>query len=223
MSSQSIPITAARFAEAIQDLPLSTLHLTVLELRNSIAHLDYSNEQLRPFAEGRERVLNPSNPSSSSADSTTPCEPDQDCLDAIMENESVISRMTERIMLIKAEVEGRGQSWEEFKSGDEVAAPAASAASRTPAETNGTSEPALTATDDGVGNETQRGAWSHETFQTGVIRNVDIMMNPQGNSSSPVSEARLTNEELSQRVEEQMRDLGNDEDDHDSNQGGLHL
>jgi hypothetical protein len=54
MSSEVTPISPARFAEALKDLPLSTLHLKAAELRNSIAHLDYSNEQLKPFAEGRE-------------------------------------------------------------------------------------------------------------------------------------------------------------------------
>ncbi|KAJ4295876.1 hypothetical protein N0V88_004578 [Collariella sp. IMI 366227] len=48
MSSDALPISPSRFAAALPDLPLSALHLKVLELRNSITHLDYSNEQLRP-------------------------------------------------------------------------------------------------------------------------------------------------------------------------------
>lgn len=53
MSADALPISPAAFAEALKDLPMSTLHLKAAELRNSIAHLDYSNEQLKPFAEGK--------------------------------------------------------------------------------------------------------------------------------------------------------------------------
>jgi hypothetical protein len=98
MSSATTPISPARFAAALKDLPLSTLHLKAAELRNSIAHLDYSNEQLKPFAEG-------TNEGNSNG------QPDQDCIDAIKENEGVIARMMERIELLKQEVEGRGSSW----------------------------------------------------------------------------------------------------------------
>ena len=107
MSSEAAPISPTRFAEALKDLPLSALHLKAAELRNSIAHLDYSNEQLKPFAEGTEGSTNG--------------HPDRDCLDAIQENEVVIARMTERIRLLRAEVEGRGSSWLEFRSQEEVA------------------------------------------------------------------------------------------------------
>ncbi|KLU84036.1 hypothetical protein MAPG_03083 [Magnaporthiopsis poae ATCC 64411] len=75
MSSDALPISPARFAEAIKDLPLSALHLEVLELRNSIAHLDYSNEQLRPFAEGTAAPLGGGDPG----------RPDQDCLRRALE------------------------------------------------------------------------------------------------------------------------------------------
>lgn len=53
MSAVALPISPTAFAEALKDLPMSTLHLKAAELRNSIAHLDYSNEQLKPFAEGK--------------------------------------------------------------------------------------------------------------------------------------------------------------------------
>lgn len=52
MSSENLPITTARFAAALSELPLSSLRLKSLELRNSLAHLAYSNAQLRPFADG---------------------------------------------------------------------------------------------------------------------------------------------------------------------------
>lgn len=91
MSSTATPIPLNRFAEAITALPLSNLHFKAAELRNSIAHLEYSNLQLQPFAE----------------------EGDEDCTDAIAENEEVMKRMRERIECLKKEVEGRGFAWGE--------------------------------------------------------------------------------------------------------------
>ncbi|MCJ1399916.1 hypothetical protein MMC11_003119 [Xylographa trunciseda] len=90
MSSNAPPITPARFVAALPDLPLSSLHAKAAELRNSIAHLEASNDQLRPFAD----------------------EGDIDCADAIRENEEVMTRMRERIVLLKTEVEGRGFLWD---------------------------------------------------------------------------------------------------------------
>lgn len=98
------PIPPSKFASALLDLPLSTLHLKVLELRNSIAHLDYSNEQLQPFA----------TPSPTSPDTA----PDPVCVEAIAENCVVIARMQERIGLVRAEVERRGVEWVHFSSGE---------------------------------------------------------------------------------------------------------
>lgn len=94
------PIPPSKFASALLDLPLSTLHLKVLELRNSIAHLDYSNEQLQPFA------------------TPTDTAPDPVCVEAIAENCVVIARMQERIGLVRAEVERRGVEWVHFSSGE---------------------------------------------------------------------------------------------------------
>src|SRR5436853_5219876 len=91
------PISPANFAAALLNLPLSSLALKVAELRNSIAHLDYSNEQLLPFAR-------PTSPEE---------QPDADCVEAIQENEIVIKRMEERIQLVRIEVERRGASWRE--------------------------------------------------------------------------------------------------------------
>ncbi|KAI9880329.1 MAG: hypothetical protein M1830_003940 [Pleopsidium flavum] len=89
MSSTAVPISPERFAIAIADLPLASLHLKASELRNSIRHLQYSNWELRRFAE----------------------EGDQDCLDAIRENREVIRRVYERILLLRREVERRGFMW----------------------------------------------------------------------------------------------------------------
>lgn len=97
MSSESEPISPRRFAAALPSLPLSALRLKVLELRNSISHLLYSNAELKPFAD---------------ADP-----PDEVCVDAIRENEVVLERMLERISILKDEVENRGARWDEFEGG----------------------------------------------------------------------------------------------------------
>lgn len=105
MSATAAPISHERFAQAIEDLPLANLHLKASELRNSIAHLLSSNEQLQPYAE----------------------EDDQDCMDAIHENEEVLVRLRERVALLRREVERRGFRWgdaevedRENKNGDTV-------------------------------------------------------------------------------------------------------
>ncbi|KAH0368896.1 hypothetical protein KCU65_g3721, partial [Aureobasidium melanogenum] len=96
MSHEALPIDRARFAEALESLPLNALHAKVAELRNNMNHLRYSNEQMVPFAD----------------------EGDQDCKDAMYENLVVISRMNERIELLRAEVEKRGMRWSEVEVED---------------------------------------------------------------------------------------------------------
>lgn len=91
MSSSSQPIPPHRFAAAIKELPLSNLHSKAAEIRNSISHLEASNEQLKSYAD----------------------DGDRDCAEAIQENGLVIQRMEERIRLLKSEVEGRGFRWGE--------------------------------------------------------------------------------------------------------------
>lgn len=95
MSATANPILPERFAAALTELPLGSLHAKAAELRNSIAHLQHSNEQLEPYAR----------------------DGDRECAEAIRENEEVIARMEERVTLLKAEVEGRGMPWVEV---DEV-------------------------------------------------------------------------------------------------------
>lgn len=80
-----------RFAEAIAELPLGNLHAKAAELRNSIAHLVSSNQQLQQYAENG----------------------DKDCADAVLENNEVIGRMEMRISLLKSEVKNRGFRWSE--------------------------------------------------------------------------------------------------------------
>ena len=89
MSSGAAPIEPARFALALESLPLDALHSKAAELRNSITHLKSSNDQMLPFAE----------------------EGDDDCREAMFENLTVIGRLNERIELLRKEVEGRGMRW----------------------------------------------------------------------------------------------------------------
>ena len=95
MSASATPITLARFAAALPELPLSSLHAKGAELRNSIAHLRISNQELKSFAD----------------------EGDADCKQAIEENEGVISSMEERINLLRKEVEARGYLWDREEHG----------------------------------------------------------------------------------------------------------
>ncbi|AEO54123.1 hypothetical protein MYCTH_2296297 [Thermothelomyces thermophilus ATCC 42464] len=247
MSAESVPITPERFAAALKDLPLSSLHLKVHELRNSIAHLDYSNEQLRPFAEGIAPMATTDDPGTPAVG--TRGVPDQDCVDAIRENEVVIERMQERIRLVRAEVESRGLNWDEFQSGggggveDDIDLPKAEGETDTEegdgsplvngAGVNGTAATTTTTTTTAAAaaapsttttanGEPRHPAWMDGTFQTGVIRDGVVRMD-----SDPARQAQarqggsLTDEELRRRVEEQMRGLGDDEDD--DGEGGLHL
>jgi hypothetical protein len=204
MSSQTLPISPAAFAAALSSLPLSTLHLKAAELRNSIAHLDYSNEQLRPFADGTEPGLSA---------------PDRDCVEAIRENEKVVERMVERLGLLKQEVEGRGGLWGEFQSAEEVkealGVGEAEGEAQAHGEQNGTSE-----------------AWRDGTFQTGRIVDGEVRMDSaaahstNGTTSSAngvttngvngSTGGRLDDEALRRAMDERMLEDGEGED-------GMHL
>ncbi|KAF2093078.1 hypothetical protein NA57DRAFT_17348, partial [Rhizodiscina lignyota] len=87
MSAESHPIPPTRFAAALKDLSIGSLHAKAAELRNNIQHLASSNQQLRDYLLEQD----PSLPA------------DADCVDAIHENEAVIKRMEERIGLLKTE------------------------------------------------------------------------------------------------------------------------
>ena len=92
MSAESRPIAAEAFAAALTELPLSAVYAKALEIHNSMAHLERSNAELKLFIQ------------------ETPGG-DKDCEEAVTENEDVIKRMVERLALVRAEVEGRGQKW----------------------------------------------------------------------------------------------------------------
>ncbi|KAJ5527860.1 hypothetical protein N7513_012019 [Penicillium frequentans] len=99
MSVQTQAINPEDFAEAIADLPLSAVYSKVSELRNSIAHLHRSNEELRLFL----------------AESKDSEEEKKEIEGYVLENEGVVTSMNERISLLKVEVERRGQTWIEEK------------------------------------------------------------------------------------------------------------
>ena len=91
MSASVNPITPEQFAAALESLPLGSLHSKAAEIRNAIAHLQTSNEALQGYAN----------------------DGDKDCAEALEENQLVITRMEERVELLKVEVERRGYMWEE--------------------------------------------------------------------------------------------------------------
>lgn len=188
MSSESLPISGPRFAEALKDLSLASLHLKTLEIRNSLAHLAYSNAQLRPFAEGALPTLDTA---ATANETTNAYQPDPDCVEAIRENEVVMQRMHERIDLVRAEVEGRGVSWREFESPEEMedTEPGVDQSTGGNGEarsgslplTNGVNGPAVqeTASSTPNNNTSARSGgnpWTDGTFQTGVIRNGQVHM-----------------------------------------------
>ncbi|KAF1841021.1 uncharacterized protein K460DRAFT_197150 [Cucurbitaria berberidis CBS 394.84] len=84
MSAEALPITPARFAQALDDLPISSLYGKYAELTNQIQHLESSNQQLEDFAREND---------------------DRDCYEALLENRQVMKRFQERIELIKKEVQ----------------------------------------------------------------------------------------------------------------------
>ncbi|KAL3428020.1 secondary alcohol dehydrogenase [Phlyctema vagabunda] len=195
MSNDSNPISPARFAEALKDLPISTLHLKAAELRNSIAHLDYSNEQLVPFTQGSE--------------------PDPDCVEAIEENEVVIKRMLERIDLLKKEVEDRGVSWTEFQSPAEVKEDGAAEEVNGQQEREGAPLP--------QSPQQNHNPWSDGTFQTGRIVNGEVVVNGINGTNGTSANATngtggsLDDDALRRQIEERLR-VDAEEDDE-----GMHL
>ena len=125
--------------------------------------------------------------------------------------------MQQRIQLIRTEVEDRGQSWTEFQTKEEADAAAAAArtaqAQATAAETtNGHAETTENA---------RSNPWTDGTFQMGVVRNGELVMDSvAGQTSGPSGGGSISDEELRRRMEEQLRNLGDDGDDEE---GGLHL
>ncbi|KAI5310751.1 hypothetical protein KEM55_002620 [Ascosphaera atra] len=127
MSSESQPITPEAFARALKELNPASIYGKVFEIRNSIAHLKRSNDEIKGF-------LND--------------EPgDKDLEEAVSENEGVIKRMEERVELCRAELEVRGEKWiddllkdEEAVVGVNGANAAATARSQVQASQNGVAD-----------------------------------------------------------------------------------
>jgi len=98
MSAEATPITAARFASALTDLPISSLYAKHAELTNNITHLESSNKQLEDFAREND---------------------DRDCYEALLENRQVMKNFNERMDLIRKEVEEvRGLPWRPRDEGE---------------------------------------------------------------------------------------------------------
>ncbi|KAF9695994.1 hypothetical protein EKO04_006019 [Ascochyta lentis] len=98
MSAEAAPITPARFAAALTDLPISSLYAKHAELTNNIAHLESSNKQLEDFAREND---------------------DRDCYEALLENRQVMKNFNERMDLIRKEVEEvRGLPWRPRDEGE---------------------------------------------------------------------------------------------------------
>jgi hypothetical protein len=232
MSSDALPISPAAFAAALEALPLSALHLKAAELRNSLAHLEYSNAQLEPFAHPPQGQ-----------------EPDSVCAEAIEENVIVMAHMRERLGLLQQEAEKRGLGWGELVGQDGIDQMSVEAAEPGDGPTE-SSDQALTAeenedlrtlqrenarsnqrgsteplSDESIG---EHSAWRDGTFQTGRITNGIVAMDNGINSvqsarqsarndTNGVNTARggtLSDEELRRRLEER---LSTEED------GSLHL
>lgn len=105
MTSEARPVSPNSFAAAIEDLPVENLYTKAVEINNSVAHLERSNRTLQEYSDS---IKN-----DESLDAETRQYGDKDCLEAIRENEVVIERQQERVRLLKAEVERRGQRWHE--------------------------------------------------------------------------------------------------------------
>lgn len=105
MSAGTRPISPSRFIEAIKDLPIENIYAKAHEIENSVAHLERSNAQLQEYSDS---IKN-----DTSLEENVRAEGDKDCLDAIRENNIVISRQLDRVDLLKQEVERRGARWHE--------------------------------------------------------------------------------------------------------------
>ncbi|KAM3512969.1 hypothetical protein MY11210_003369 [Beauveria gryllotalpidicola] len=211
-SADTTPISAERFAAALPSLSLPLLALKVLEIRNSIAHLQYSNDQLRPFA----------------ADDNDEGGADPVCVDAIRENEAVIERMAERIALIRIEVEDvRGVSWQDFEDKAQMETRAreearlASGVLRRQQQQQQQEEGEVTGIAAQV-NGVESSPWTDGTFQTGTLRNGEVHMDAvpgtRGTNGGGAG-GSLSDEQLRAAMEERMRQMTADADE----DGGLHL
>lgn len=212
MSADAAPITPAAFAAAIEDLPLSTLHLKAAELRNSLAHLEYSNAQLEPFAY----------PSPLSNE-----QPDAVCVEAIEENIGVMTRYRERLELLKAEAEKRGVGFGELLGGERIedlperqpgvngSLPEAEAASLRARQNEGGRVAEERERETEIRESVQRGqeqsarhsAWTDGTFQMGTIRDGEILMDEPPAAPTAQQANGVRNEEIQPEQQEEEEEV----------------
>lgn len=125
--------------------------------------------------------------------------------------------MQERIQLLKAEVEGRGSSWLEFSTVEELT----ESTNKEGEErlVNGTGEGHV----EGEGQERSSGSnpWADGTFQTGRIVNGEMQVDGNQTNNGPANGTsaggRVDDEALRRAMEERMRALATDDDE------GMHL
>jgi hypothetical protein len=156
MSAQARPISPTRFASALRDLTLPSLYNKISELRNQLAHLDYSNQEMLAFAEGTAPGLT---------------EPDKECITAIQENEVVIQRILQRLAMLRSEIERRGNAWIDVQAEEE--------GRLANGQTNAEGNDALAAEPIVVNASAPEGrseAWRDGTFVTGRLVNGEVVM-----------------------------------------------
>lgn len=200
MSAQARPISPTRFSAALQDLPLSNLYGKVSELRNQLVHLDYSNQEMKAFADGTAPGLT---------------EPDKDCIAAIEENEVVIERIIERLGLLRAEIEGRGNSWLDVRAEEEQVLANGHA---TDGERRATGDEPIVINEGAPDGWSE--AWRDGTFSTGRIVNGEVVMDAPGRV--PRTGEAQSQENLSRATNDATRELRTTESD-DAEDEGLHL
>jgi hypothetical protein len=160
MSAQARPISPTRFASALQGLALPNLYGKVSELRNQLAHLDYSNQEMQAFAAGTAPGLT---------------EPDKECAAAIEENEVVIRRILERLALLRSEIEERGSSWLEGQADEEVRLANGHASGEgDDVGEDGAEEEGIVVNP--AAPERRSGPWTDGTFTTGRFVNGEVVM-----------------------------------------------
>lgn len=128
----------------------------------------------------------------------------------------MIARQTERIALLKAEVENRGGSWTEFQRAQELkGTESESGGTGVIGEVNGAEGERAT-----INEEQRSSAWTDGTFQTGRIVAGEVRMDEvaSGSTNGTGAGGRLDDEALRRAMEERMRALQEGSDDE-----GMHL
>lgn len=196
MSASTDPITPARFSAALESLSLESLYAKTHEINNSIYHLQNSNKTLQEYSDSIK--------DDASIDPGVRRDGDQDCLDAIRENEVVIERMRGRVRLIKEEVERRGQIWHEKN-------PEGEEGNGEDVEMNGSGN--ADATVNGSGSGDGMGSGQH-SIGTSASNGSQSTVAAQ---SVPQASGRLTDEQLRRQLENLLPEDSADDE------GGMHL